>query len=245
MQLSVSSGKFGILQRATFLTFGDSTDHTSDYPLADMVASANEWVAKVATKIWRATDTWEFDDKNQTDLPIATTTLVNNQQDYSLPTTILKLLRVQVKDSAGNWRRVLPIDQSEVDIALDEFEETAGIPIYYDILANSLFLYPKPDTSKVTASGGLKIWMEREATTFSVPASYTTADTTEPGFDEDFHDIICYGIAHDYLRANEQKQKADDYFAIITAMFEDLLNRYGNKSKDKKVKLRPKMNRYN
>src|SRR3990167_7720200 len=98
MVLSVSSGKYGILQRATLLVFGDSTDHTTDYPLADMVSSANVWLQEVTKWIWLTVGTWEFDDSNQTDLPIATTTLVASQQDYSLATTVSELLRVEVKD---------------------------------------------------------------------------------------------------------------------------------------------------
>lgn len=240
MQLSVSSGKYGILQRANFLTFGDSLDHTTDYPLADMVASANRWAQNVAVRIWRASGTWEWDDANQTDLPIITTTLVAGQQDYSLPTTALSIERVEVKDSSGNYNKLQQIDQSEVSIALSELEETNGMPIFYDIIGNSLFLYPAPAAASVTTTAGLKLVVTREVTTFTVPASYTTADTTQPGFDEMWHDIICYGIAHDYLDVNGPEDRATRYFQKINMSLAELEAHYGIKNRDKRVAFKPR-----
>lgn len=243
MQLSVSSGKDGILQRATFLTFGDSLDHTSDYPLADMVSSANRWVQKVASWIWKASGTWEFDDSNQTDLPSAVTTLVASQQDYALPANALEIFRVEVKDSGGNWVKLKQLDQTEVKVALTEFEETAGLPHSYDVRANSLFLYPAPASASVTLVSGLRLYFSREALTFSVPASYTTADTTQPGFNEDFHDIVTHGIAYDFLQSNDQV-KAKDYYQLILFMKQDLDSQYGARNKDKKVGIKPRVESY-
>lgn len=237
MQLSTASGLGGILQRATFLTFGDSATHVTDYPLVDMVGSANRWVQNVAVKIWRASGTWQFDDANQTDLPIITTTLVAAQQDYALPATALSIERVEVKDSAGDYQKLTQIDQSEVGIALTELEATNGMPKYYDIVGNSLFLYPAPAAASVTTTAGLKVHVTREATAFSVPASYTTADTTQPGFDEMWHDIICYGIAHDYLDVNGPEDRATRYYQKIQQMFLDLEAHYGIKNRDKKVRV--------
>ena len=244
MQLSVSSGKYGIVQRATFLIFGDSLDHTTDYPLADIIAAANRWRQIVASWIWRASGEWEFDDANYTDLPIATTTLVAAQQDYSLPTTAFQIHRVEVLNSSGDYLRLKQIDQTEVKRALTEFESTNGLPKYYDVIGNSLFLYPAPAAAQVTLALGLKLYFARETSVFAVPATYTTADATEPGFDEPFHDIICYGVAHDYLEANEKTEKAKDYQNNIAILRADLEAHYGNKNKDKKVAIKPKVEKY-
>src|SRR3990167_6492362 len=241
MQLSVFSGKNGLIQRATWLAFGDSTTHVTAWPLADIVVSLNRWVHRVSTWIWQASGTWEFDDTNQADLPVATTTLVNNQQDYALPATTFKILRVQINDSGGNWTKLDPIDQSEVGSALDEYYETAGIPKKYDIIGNSVFLYPKPDTAQVTASAGLKIWLAREATEFSAPASYTTADTTQPGFDEPFHDIIILGAAYDWCITNGPEDRAKRYREEIELLKQDLFKHIGDKARDKKIRIQPKL----
>lgn len=245
MVLSVSSGKNSLIARTYFYAFGDSLDHSTDYPLADVVVSLNRWVHRVGIWIWKASGTWEFDDSNQTDLPIATTTLVANQQDYSLPTTVLKLLRVEVKDSSGNYRQIFQIDQSELQgIALTEYEETAGLPIQYDIIGNSLFLYPAPSASSVTLAAGLKIYIAREETEFSTPASYTTADTTQPGFDENFHDILCLGSAYDWCSVNGPEDRASRYRAEIEALHQDLNVHYGSKNADKKVGVHPRIENY-
>src|SRR3990167_6606285 len=175
MQLSVSSGKNGLIQRATFLAFGDSADHTADWPLADLVVSLNRWQHEVASWIFQAVGHWEFDDSNNTDLPIATTTLVDGQQDYAFPAGLIKLHRVEVKDNNGNWHKLIPIDQSEVGVALTEYNETDGLPTQYDPIGNSLFLYPAPAAGSVTTSGGLKVYYSREMDEFTTPASYTTA----------------------------------------------------------------------
>jgi len=244
MQLSVSSGKNGILQRATFLAFGDSTDHTTAFPLADMVVSANRWTHKIATWIWQASGTWQFDDKNKTDLPIATTTLVDAQQDYSLPATAIGIDRVEVLDSSGNYVKLRPMDQSEVDVALSEHKETDGLPSQYDIVGNSLFLYPAPSSSQVTTAAGLKIHFRREMDEYSTPASYTTADTTQPGFDEDYHEMVCLGIALDWCIANGPEDRADRLENRMSLYRLDLNNHYGDKNKDNRVAIKPKIQDY-
>lgn len=246
MQLSVSSGKNGILQRATFLAFGDSTDHTASWPLADMIASANQMVHKIATRIIQASGTWQFDDSNQTDLPVATTTLVNDQEDYSLPTTAIEVTRIEVKDINGIWSKLTQIDQSEVPGSLTEFMKTSGVPTHYDITGNSVILYPAPDTAQVTASAGLKIFYARESTTFTVPASYTTADTTQPGFSESFHDTVAKGIAYDWCLSNGPDDRATRLRQEIEIDLGDLKSQIGMKNKDKKVgiRVRPRTGQY-
>lgn len=233
MQLSAGTGKYGILQRATFLIFGDSLDHTTAFPLADMVASANAWVQKIAIWIWRASDTWEFDDSNYTTQPIATTDLVDGQQDYTLPSTALAVRRVEVKNSSGDYVLLSQIDQTEVKKSMSEFLETSGMPRFYDIIGAQLMLYPKPSASAVTLIAGLKIWIDRESTTFSVPASYTTVDTTEPGFAEPWHDLVCLGIAHDYFLGNDTA-RATAFLERINLAKNDLLAHYGNRNKAKR-----------
>jgi len=244
MQLSVSSGSDGILQRATFLTFGDSSSHIITYPLADMVASANRWVHKVATWIWAASGTWEFDDSNQSTLPVAYATMVDGQEDYSLPATTLQIKEVEILSSDGvSWSKLRQVDKSEITEAWSEFERTKGFPYCYDIDGFSLILKPAPDETMVTVANGLRIYLAREIVEFSTPATYTTADTTQPGFDELFHDIICQGIAHDYLDAHGDP-RADRIFQKIEVAHNDLNIHYGMKNKDNKIRISPRQERY-
>lgn len=190
MKFNDLSTSAGIVQDVNFWA---KTNQTK-YPLVDLARNATEWLKKVGLWIWESVGDWEFDDSNLTTLPIATADLVAGQNDYELPTTIFKLERVEVKDSSGNFRKLIPIDQSNLDReAIDEFRETDGMPIYYDVVGNSLMLYPAPAAADVTTEEGLQIMVARDVDPF-----LSTDTTKEPGFSEYFHRIISVGVAHDY-----------------------------------------------
>lgn len=199
MQFNNTTDSSGIVQDVNFWV---KTDQTK-YPLVDIARNASEWLKKAGLWIWQAAGDWEFDDKNLTTLPTATADLVDDQQDYSLPTTIFQLERVQVKDAGGNWIKLLPIDQADLPYtALEEFMKTKGLPAYYDVQGESLLLYPKPDASLVTIDDGLEVMIARDVDPF------TSTDTTkEPGFSAYFHRIVSIGSALDYAikQANPTK----------------------------------------
>src|SRR3990167_8936724 len=117
------------------------TDSTG-YPAADLLRRVNNALEFLVGKILAADGTWEWDDTNWSDLPIATTTMVADQQDYSFSATQLEIQRVEVKDADGNWRLLDPLDKTQVGYALSEFLSTPGVPLYYDKQGNSVFLYP-------------------------------------------------------------------------------------------------------
>jgi hypothetical protein len=241
MQLSDPTNNNGIIQRAYFYAFGDSLDHSADWPLKDVVALANDWVRRIATWIWQTDLSWQFDDSNYSTLPEATTNLVANQRDYGLPSTVLKVEGVSVKDAAGNWYPLKQIDREEVQrqgVDLETLYQNPSRPVYYDLVGNTVKIYPAADNGvSVTLSGGLKIFLQRDTTNFSVPASYTTADTTTPGFPSVFHDLVPMGAAYDYLSANDI-QRANNLFARIQAERQDLADFVWARNKDKKVRLR-------
>lgn len=166
---------------------------TSTYTLAQKARATNTAKYKLAMLMMAASDAWEFDDGGYTDLPIATTTLVDEQRDYSLPTTALTIERVEVKDSAGNYYRLKPIDESEVSGALTNYGETSGSPARYWVKGRSIFLDPAPDTGSVTTTAGLKIYFSREVKEFT---SATT--TSEVGFDEPGDRAVAYMVALEF-----------------------------------------------
>lgn len=238
-----SSTKDGIIQRATFFIFGDSQDHTVAYPLEDMTASANVWLERAGIRIWRVSGNWEYDDSNYVTLPVATTNLVEGQEDYALENTVFAVYGVSVKDSAGNWHKLKQFDMSELSVDFAEFGKTPGMPIYYDLLGNSIIIKPAPSSANVTLTGGLKVYLAREAKKFSVPASYATNDDTEPGFDEAFHDVIVRGIEHDYW-VSRDSQKANNILSNIEILFSEMERHYGMKNKDRKTRIKPKLYNY-
>jgi hypothetical protein len=171
------------------------TDSVS-YPIASLTRNANRAYERVTSLLIKNSSRWQFDDTNNTDLPIATTALVADQQDYSIDVNHLRITRVEVQDEAGNWIKLSPFDQADLyQQSLTDFMGTAGTPLYYDKIANSIFLYPKPSYSQAAS---LKVWFQRE------PSYFTTSDTTkEPGFNPLYHRLIPLWAAYDYAIANQ------------------------------------------
>lgn len=189
VNLSAVTAKPSIIEDIDFLLGTDS----SQYPLADKLRNINLNMHDVVSDIIRYNSNWEWDDTNKTDHPIGTTTLVASQRDYSLPTDFLKLLRVEVKDAGGNYRKLEQFDEQEVGVGLTEFMKTDGMPLYYREIGSSIELYPSASASSVTLAAGLKVFYTRTQTEF------TNADASvSPGFPAIYHRILSLGAAYDY-----------------------------------------------
>ncbi len=227
-----NSADVGLVQDVDFLI---STDTTS-YPLADKARNMNRYLEEVVSLILQSDGRWQWDDTNQTDLPIGTSTLVSDQQDYSLSgATYLKILRVEVKNINGNYQQLIPIDQSEIrGTAMSEFNKTAGMPKYYDPIGDSIMLYPKPSSSQVTLTAGLKVYFQR-------PPSYFTAasTTTSPGFAPLYHRYLSYGAALDYAIQNEMNSKINLIRPLMDRMKQDIINFYSSRQPDAMARLTP------
>jgi len=168
---------------------------STQWPTSRIVASTNNWLDTVAGYAIGADRRFQWDDTNHTALPIGTTNLVINQSDYSFLTdqqgnSILNLTRIDILDSNNVWRELIPIDQAQVPMALDEFNKTAGLPIFYDKIADNIVrLYPKPVAS-VTA--GLKFYFQR------TPSYFLATDTTKaPGVPPLLHRGFVISAAYD------------------------------------------------
>lgn len=205
--------------------------------LQEFTRRINERAKKVNSLIWKATGIWEYDDSNQTDLPIATTTLVNNQQDYELPSYLQKIMRVEILDINGNYQLLKEIDQSDIkDSSMSELYETAGIPIFFDLIGNSIFLYPKPDTTQVTAALGLKVYFSREIVEFN-----STATTQEPGFIDNFHRMLSIGASLDYCigYASDDVNRINNLRAEWNSYEKELTESYGFRNEARKLRISP------
>ena len=210
------------------------TDTTS-YPMIDKTRSINEWYKKAVSWIWQATGTWEYDDSNYSDFPIATADLVDAQQDYTLPSTAQKIDRVEVLSSTGDYFLIKPIDKSMIKgQAMSEFYETAGFPKYYDLVGSSLLLYPKPASGNVTTTAGLKVYFTRDIGVFN-----SSSTTTEPGFAEPFHRILSLGAALDYAIARRMWDRVNPLKAQLNELKVELQEFYGNRHRDMKVRINP------
>lgn len=210
---------------------------TSTYKLSDITRDVNEEYRVVNSLIWQASGEWEFDDSNYSTLPIATANLVDGQDNYTLPTRAQRLLRVEVKDKDGNWHWVEPLDQSDLKKeAYEEFQETDGLPKYFDAVANAIILKPAPAGSQVTTTDGLRVWISRDIKTFN-----TTTTTRSPGFDVKFHRLLSLRPAYNFLLINEASQpKLDRILGKIREMQEGLIEFYGSRHEFRKSRILPR-----
>lgn len=206
--------------------------NSSSFPIADLTQSANNANERVSSLILKNDSRWQFDSTEQTDLPIATTTITSGQKDYSLETSHLSVDRVEVKDSSGTWHVLTPIDQQELKRdklqALSDYQSTNGVPNEYDLIGNSILLYPTPN---FTQAASLKVYFTRG------PVAFTTSDTTKtPGFNSLFHDLIPLWVAYDYKLANQHKD-AERFFQQIIIKENELENYYGLRNRDVRPRL--------
>lgn len=191
MTFSDTVNNLGILQQVRDMMRVDSTQ----WATSKVVNSCNNYLDTVAGYAIGADRRFQWDDTNHTKLPIGTTNLTSSQSDYSFLTdeqgnSILNLTRIDIKDDNGNWTQLKPIDQVEINGALDEAFSTAGKPMYYDKIADNIIrLYPTPDAS-VTA--GLKFYFQR------TPSYFAASDTTKaPGVPPLLHRGFVINAAYD------------------------------------------------
>lgn len=203
-----------------------------------MTIDVNVAYNRITSLIFQADGRWEWDDNNQTDLPIATTSLVSGQQDYSLNIGQLFIDRVEVLPNGGKYFYKLfprdvedPMWGSEVT-GIDNV--TVGTPMMYDPIGTSLFLYPIPNYSQVAS---LKIYFKRAQIDFT--QSDLTTGTATPGFVSLFHDLIAYLVAYDYVIIN-QPNLAKGYQTIISKKESELTNFYAYRNKDDSPRLSTK-----
>lgn len=241
MDFNDTTNKQGLVQDCDWWVTSD----INSYPLADKVRSANMALNEVTGLILSADGRWQFDDTNYTDLPIGTTDLVSNQQDYGIDTSMIDITRVECTDAQGKTHFLIPIDQKDLNVnanqsinsgdtstSLTDFMSTAGTPIYYDKIGNSIFLYPKPNYN---LTGGLKVYFQRKASYF------TSSDTTkQPGFAKHLHRYISLSMAKDYAIAKLLAgPKISTLYSELNLMKQNILTFYGRRQKDVRSRLTP------
>ena len=154
MQFSDTSNLDGIVQDITFLL---GNIGTTEYVLNDRARNVNERYRQVWEVIFNAYGGWEFVDNNISDattLPWGEVNLVSGTAVYALPSAALTINGVEVKDSGGNWSVLTPLTYEEIREvqAVDEFNSSNGVPMYYVVTGDVIELFPAPDYSQATLS---------------------------------------------------------------------------------------------
>lgn len=217
-----------IVNRTYYLTKTNSTSFIA----ADMLIAINMAYNRVISLILQADGRWQWDDDNQTDLPIGTTTITASQQDYALAVTHLKVTRVDIKLSGATYfTKLEPIDQSDGDYIIDNV--STGPPQYYDVVGSSIFLYPIPN---FTLAASLKVYFQRGPAEFT--SGEVTAGTKKPGFNSLYHDLISLWVSYDYAIANGLESAAG-YFAEIQRKEDQIVKDYSKRNKDDPARITP------
>lgn len=228
--MQYNSGTQGIVQDIYFKLNQNATS----YPIADVTRNVNKGLDRITTLILQADNRWQFDDTNNTTLPIATTNLVTNQQDYQFDSTFLEVVKVLVADEAGQFYPLYNIDafDPEAYTYLQNLTTNTGRPYRYDIIGNSVLLDPKPNYSY---TNGLKVYFKRKMTYFTV------SDTTkEPGFAPQFHELLSLYGQYEFATA-KNLAKREVLKRDIKEMEVELQQFYSMRLKDYKKKLTPRV----
>jgi hypothetical protein len=191
MVFSDTVGNTGGVEQVRAMCRVDSTQWST----VRIANSYNNWLDTITGYAIGADRRFQWDDSNHTKLPIGTTNLVANQSDYSFLTdeqgnSIMNLNRIDLLDEYGNYRKLIPFDEANVEIALDEIYKDTGTPEYYDKIADNIIrLYPTP---AVSVTSGIKFYFQRTGSYF------TASDTTkEPGVSPLLHRGFVIASAYD------------------------------------------------
>jgi hypothetical protein len=221
-----------IFAEARALVDATSTSLTDATLLRRVNQAGNELIAKLLILSKKL----KFDDYNQTDLPIGVGTLTDNRQDYALENTLLIIDRIEIKDINGDWHKISPINENDIECSLAEYESVPGMPKEYARRANSLFFYPAPTSTAVTLASGLKIYYQRGFVDFTTED--VSAGTKEPGFSPSYHFYLSYKSALPYADSYK-KDRVNFIMSEIQRMEREMFDLELNKDNDKISRMIP------
>lgn len=170
---------------------------STNYGDTDLNRNLNHWYRMAVGWVLEFMDEWEYNAE------FSTTNLVADQAEYVIPTTLLRLKRVEIKyPDASEYVTAAPADDWNISDPLGEEEVTGaseGAPVYR-VGDNSLFLYPVPDAN---VTSGLRIEYVDDVADLSASGDL-------PNLPAVLHRILSCGAAHDYALAKEMYRKKEE-----------------------------------
>lgn len=206
-------------------TQSDSANSTS-YSLARKTRDINNAYAHYVSLALKSCGIRQFQDTNQTNLPIDTLNLVSGQSLYdikndSLGNQILELHQLRIKDKNNQWKTLEQIDRNSFDI--NQYQNILGTPETYDLIENKVILYPTPDYN---STGGIEIFVS------TTPTYFTTADTTKkPGIPEFHHEYLPIRASYFWYSLN-MPNIALIYEKEMLRMEKDITNHFSRRNKN-------------
>jgi len=121
---------------------------------------------------------FQFEDSNQSTVPIETINLVSGTSRYALSdltSELLNFLRVEITDNADLDILIYPNKLSNITEAYDEYYKDNATPAEYFKIGKYIDLKPAPNYSKTS---GLKIYFDRPASKYTW-ITFTVAAATD------------------------------------------------------------------
>jgi len=218
---------------------------TSVYTNEERVIDYNIWQQNVVTEILDAQDEADYDDPNYGNFPRKTVPLTTNR-DYSISATekMLKIKSLSIAYDGTTFYRATPLEFSANDMAdATSTATTQNLTIdsnfsrtdpRYDIKFGSVFIYPRATAVDVANSGIMLMEWFRQAQ--AITLSDLTTGTLTPGFDDNFHIILAYGMSYEYLKGKDMK-RAEAIFRDIQIYIRNLRKHYSSKQLDRHYSL--------
>ena len=224
MVFNDTTTKLGLIQDCEMNIFGNYGDISGNTDLLyNFTARLNRSYDKLATILMSVDGRWQFDDTNYTDLPIGSTALVAEQQDYTFDVEHLDVEKITALDSAGNVIILQPFDITDSRSEPYLTDTTSGTPIHYDKTGGTIMLYPKPSYAK---TGGLTVHYRRK------PSYFAYTDTTKsPGVPAIYHRYLSLDASLDYAISKQLSQK-NDLQVKLKEMEDRIMDTHSKRSKD-------------
>lgn len=225
MQISNTTSNSGIFQDIDFFALTDSTS----YPLTDKARNVNRHYQKAIIDVLKAAGKFEGSSELS-----STDNLVSGTQEYTLPSDLLGLSAIEVKNADGDWVRLRPIDKFSLPNSISDYQNTPGMPAEYDVQGTKVTLYPAPLTGSVTTTNGIKYFYQGEVSPF-----VSTDTTPEPSIPEPFHRILSLGAACDYLIVNGPTDRHDRLKQEYEQLRTEFRSFLSTRNKDVHIGIRP------
>lgn len=221
LAFSNTTSKLGIIQACeSYCNLGDTGISGNATLLKEFTRYINEVNSRVWHMIFMSYGGWQYDDGNQVDLPAASDTITSGQTSYALPPTALTVRGVEVKDEGGIWTPLVAITEEMIRDrqAMGEFFKTSGSPLYYQLVGNTVRIYP---ASNYTQAASFKVFFDRASFAF---ASDDTTDT--PGFASEYHGILPIGASIQWLMSRRPESASLAQLKADFAVYEKNLKAF-------------------
>ncbi len=215
-------------ERRLLLGVGAISGNTTK--LKEFIARCGQAIDRFYAIAFKYDSLWNFDDRNQTDLPIATTNLISGQADYQFASELLGVTQVLCKDSSGVYQ-VLDEQDDKNDPYAYKTQES-GTPTKYELVGNSIITDKIPNYN---STDGLKVTFKRNG----VKPAYNVADDVSPGIPSLFHPFLANFAALQFAIDKQMDNRRD--LAILVEKDEVSIRDFiSNRAKPKRAGLRVK-----